>query len=74
MDGEQLALSFQGGERIVAGERIVVWITDRQSGNVTFPGLYIGQVNGDTLSGTWEVPSVGQFDTFEVVRQPSQAP
>jgi hypothetical protein len=38
------------------------------SGEVTHPGLYVGTVMGNTLAGTWEVPSSGQFDTFIVTR------
>lgn len=56
-------LVFQGD--IVDG-RTVAWITDKLEGNVTFPGLYIGTLKGSSLSGTWQVPSVGQYDTFAV--------
>lgn len=41
-------------------------MTDKVSGDVTYPGLYDGAVGGNALAGTWEVPSAGQFDTFFV--------
>jgi hypothetical protein len=62
-------LSFQGALRNVKGQKIVVWITDKKAGEVTYPGLYVASLSGKTLAGTWEVPSAGQFDTFSVTLQ-----
>ena len=56
-------LTFQGN--VVEG-RTVAWITDKKEGTVTFPGLYIGTLKGKSLSGVWQVPSAGQYDTFSV--------
>jgi hypothetical protein len=56
-------LTFQGN--VVEG-RTVAWITDKKEGNVTYPGLYTGTIKGKTLSGNWQVPSAGQYDTFAV--------
>jgi hypothetical protein len=56
-------LTFEGN---VVDRRTVVWITDKQEGNVTYPGLYIGKVEGKTISGTWQVPSANQYDRFTV--------
>lgn len=56
-------LAFQGN---VIGGDTVVWITDKLAGNVTYPGLYIGKIDGNRISGTWQVPSVGQYDQFSV--------
>ena len=56
-------LAFQGN--IVGGD-VVVWITDKIAGNVTYPGLYIGKIEGDKISGTWQVPSAGQYDQFSL--------
>ena len=64
-DGAQNILVFQGN---VIGADTVVWITDRKTGNVTSPGLYFGHIVGDRLTGVWQVPSVGQYDRFEVSR------
>jgi hypothetical protein len=61
--GKSSALSFQGN--IVDGSR-VVWITDKKEGDVTYPGLYIGKIEGDSISGTWQVPSAGQYGRFQV--------
>jgi hypothetical protein len=61
--GELCQLTFQGN---VVGGRTVVWITDKKEGNVTFPGLYIGKVEGKTISGTWQVPGANQYDRFSV--------
>ena len=61
--GELCQLTFQGN---VVDGRTVVWITDKKAGNVTFPGLYIGKVEGKTISGTWQVPSANQYDRFSV--------
>lgn len=66
IDGNKMKLAFQGALRNVGGQRIVAIITDKVSGDVTYPGLYVGSVQGNTLAGTWEVPSAGQFDTFAV--------
>lgn len=54
-------LYFSGS--VIDGNRIA-WITAKKEGDVTVPGLYIGALKGKTLNGTWEVPSVGQYDTF----------
>ena len=62
-DGELFKLTFQGN---VVGRDTVVWITDKKEGNVTFPGLYIGKVQGKTISGSWQVPSAMQYDRFSV--------
>ena len=56
-------LTFQGN---VIDGGTVAWITDKKEGNVTHPGLYTGKVKGKTLSGNWQVPSAGQYDTFSV--------
>jgi hypothetical protein len=61
--GELNTLTFQGN--VIEGGK-VAWITDKKEGNVTFPGLYIGTIKGKTLSGVWQVPSAGQYDTFSV--------
>lgn len=66
IDGTEMKLSFQGALRKAGGQRIVAFITDKVSGDVTYPGLYVGSVQGNVLAGTWEVPSAGQFDTFAV--------
>jgi hypothetical protein len=60
-------LTFEGS---VADHDIVAWITDKKEGEVTFPGLYIGKISGDQLSGTWQVPSAKQFGRFSVQRAP----
>jgi hypothetical protein len=60
-------LTFQGN--IVDGN-IIVWITNKKEGNVTFPGLYIGKINGNRISGSWQVPSANQYDRFSVVLLP----
>src|SRR5688572_20930255 len=47
--GEELCkLTFEGN---VVDRQTVVWITDKKEGNVTFPGLYVGKVEGKTISG-----------------------
>jgi hypothetical protein len=61
--GKLPKLIFQGN--VIEGGK-VAWITDKKEGNVTFPGLYIGTIKGNTLSGIWQVPSAGQYDTFSV--------
>lgn len=61
--GELCKLTLQGN---VVDEKTVVWITDKKEGNVTSPGLYIGKVDGKTISGTWQVPSANQYDRFSV--------
>ena len=62
-NGELCKLTFQGN---VVDGHTVVWITDKKEGNVTFPGLYIGKIEGRTLSGTWQVPGAKQYDRFSV--------
>jgi hypothetical protein len=61
--GDTCKLTFEGN---VVDGRTVVWITDKKEGNVTFPGLYIGKVEGKTITGTWQVPSAKQYDRFSV--------
>jgi hypothetical protein len=61
--GNLAKLTFQGN---VVDGRTVAWITDKKEGNVTYPGLYIGTIKEKTLSGVWQVPSDGQYDTFSV--------
>jgi hypothetical protein len=61
--GDECKLTFHGN---VVDRQTVVWITDKKEGNGTFPGLYIGKVKGDTISGTWQVPSAKQYDRFSV--------
>ena len=56
-------LTFQGN---VIDGRAVAWITDKKEGAVTFPGLYTGTLRENSLSGIWQVPSAGQYDTFTV--------
>src|SRR5262249_25480200 len=56
-------LSFEG---TVTDGRIISWITDRLEGEVTFPGLYIGRIENDTIEGEWRVPSWKQYDRFSV--------
>lgn len=56
-------LSFQGN--VIEG-RIVTWITDKIAGNVTYPGLYFGVISNNSINGTWQVPSAGQYDSFSV--------
>jgi hypothetical protein len=56
-------LTFQGN---VIDSKTVVWITDKKEGNVTFPGLYIGKINGSSIKGVWQVPSANQYDLFSV--------
>ncbi len=56
-------LTFQGN---VIDNSTVIWITDKKEGNVTYPGLYLGKVNGNQISGIWQVPSAGQYDRFVV--------
>jgi hypothetical protein len=56
-------LTFQGN--IVDGHT-VAWITDKKEGAVTFPGLYVGTLKENSVSGIWQVPSAGQYDTFAV--------
>ncbi|HUS24609.1 MAG TPA: hypothetical protein VM369_06650 [Candidatus Binatia bacterium] len=56
-------LTFQGD--VIEG-RTVAWITDRKEGAVTYPGLYVGTLSENTLSGTWQVPSAKQYDRFTV--------
>src|SRR5262245_35993230 len=59
-------LTFQG--QVIDGHT-VAWITDKKSGNVSYPGLYLGTLKDDTLAGTWQVPSAGQYDGFSLVRR-----
>lgn len=66
IDAAEAKLSLQGVLRNVKGQKMVVWITDKKAGDVTYPGLYVASLNGKTLAGTWQVPSAGQFDTFSV--------
>jgi hypothetical protein len=63
IDGALNKLTFQGN---VIGGHSFAWITDKKEGSVTYPGLYTGTINKDALSGTWQVPSAGQYDTFAV--------
>jgi hypothetical protein len=56
-------LTFQGN--VIEGQH-VAWITNRKAGNVTYPGLYIGKIEGKSITGVWQVPSAGQYDTFSV--------
>ncbi len=56
-------LTFQGN---ILENNTVVWITDKKEGNATFPGLYIGKIEGKIISGTWQVPSANQYDKFSV--------
>jgi hypothetical protein len=59
-------LTFQGD---VVDATTVVWITGKKAGPVTVPGLYFGKVDGKRLSGTWQVPTAGQYDHFSVQLQ-----
>jgi hypothetical protein len=68
-NGELHKLTFQGN---VVDRQTVVWITDKKEGNVTSPGLYIGKVEGKTISGVWQVPSANQYDRFSVKLAESQ--
>ena len=65
--GPANVLAFEGN---VVDAHTVVWITDRRSGNVTYPGLYFGQIAGNRIAGVWQVPSAGQYDRFDVSRTP----
>jgi hypothetical protein len=56
-------LTFQGN---VIDGRTVAWITDKKEGEVTFPGLYIGKIDGSSITGVWQVPSAQQYDRFSV--------
>jgi hypothetical protein len=60
-------LVFEG--TVVDGS-IVVWMTDKLEGNVTYPGLYIGKLDANRISGTWSVPSAKQYGRFSVKRVP----
>jgi hypothetical protein len=66
-DSAARVLTFQGN---VVDAGTVTWITDRKAGNVTYPGLYIGKIAGNRITGVWQVPSAGQYDRFEVSRAP----
>jgi hypothetical protein len=57
-------LTFQGN---IIDNNMVVWITDKKEGNVTYPGLYFGKISGNKITGTWQVPSAGQYDRFSVM-------
>jgi hypothetical protein len=59
-DGCAGKLTFEG---MVEGDR-VSWITDKKAGDVTFPGLYVGTLEGKSLSGVWRVPTFRQRDKF----------
>jgi hypothetical protein len=56
-------LTFQGN---VIDNNMVVWITDKKEGNVTYPGFYFGKISGNQITGTWQVPSASQYDRFSV--------
>ena len=56
-------LTFQGN---IIDRNTVAWITDKKEGNVTYPGLYVGKISGNQISGIWQVPSAGQYDRFTV--------
>jgi hypothetical protein len=58
-------LTFAG--RIV-DENTLVWITDRKTGDVTYPGLYVSKLDGHRIVGTWQVPSANQCDQFYLER------
>jgi hypothetical protein len=60
-------LTFQGN---IVDKNTIVWITHKKAGNVTFPGLYIGKITGNKISGSWQVPSANQYDRFSVVLLP----
>lgn len=63
-DGRTGVLTFEG---MIVGDQ-VSWITDKKRGDVTFPGLYVGTLKEDSLTGIWRVPSFGQRDKFELKR------
>lgn len=58
-------LTFEGR---VVDRNTIVWITDKKDGPVTYPGLYVGRIDGDHISGTWQVPSANQYDRFALER------
>jgi hypothetical protein len=58
-------LSLHGN---VLESNTVVWMTNRIDGNVTYPGLYIGKLDGDVIRGTWQVPSAAQYGRFTLRR------
>jgi hypothetical protein len=58
-DGEAV-LSFDGTVR----GKSVVWKTNKNKGSVTYPGNYVATLDGKTVSGTWEVPSVPHGGRF----------
>ena len=47
---------------------VIAWITDKKKGPVTYPGLYVGRIDGDRIAGTWQVPSARQHDEFSLTR------
>jgi hypothetical protein len=65
-DGRSGSLSFDG---MIQDSKYVSWITKKESGDVTSPGLYSGKLSGNDLSGVWRVPSYQQRDKFTVTKQ-----
>ena len=54
-------------EGVVVG-RHLAFVTDRRRGSVSFPGLYIGQIEKQTIHGWWQVPSCSQEGEFSFSR------
>jgi uncharacterized protein (TIGR02996 family) len=44
----------------------VAYVTDRMSGSVTYPGLYLGEVADGLVVGRWRVPSYDQEGEFSL--------
>lgn len=59
-DGRVGFLKIQGA---IDGKKID-WVTDRISGDVTYPGYYNGDLDNGSISGIWRVPTWNQCDEF----------
>jgi uncharacterized protein (TIGR02996 family) len=55
-------------EGVVMGPH-VAYVTDRKSGSVTYPGLYLGRLDGVKFTGRWRVPSFSQEGDFRLTRK-----
>jgi uncharacterized protein (TIGR02996 family) len=47
----------------------VAFVTDRKSGTVSYPGLYIGRIEEETIKGWWQVPCYFQKGEFSFSRR-----
>lgn len=60
------AIRFKGA---VNGQSVNFATYDPLAGHPTYPAICSGRITGDTLSGTWSVPSQGQKGQFQAQKK-----